>query len=305
MARFRWKAAVAALVTAVAVAVGGQALALAERPQGIGPRAPTPTGVLINIPARTLYWYKDGALVRSFPVGVGKPSSPTPTGRYEVINMLKHPWWYPPSGAAPVDPGPANPLGTRWMGWRDDGYGIHGNNNPDSIGFYVSAGCVRMYRDDVEWLYQQVDVGTPVNVVYEPVQIQLGQGGQAYLAVYEDGYGWGSPDPADVLQAAGYEADAVAVDGPGMYPLTATVAMADRTYTGIWHQGGVYLPVRALGEAVGAEIGWDGVNRQVLVNARPITFVLRGNRAYAAADLLAGRLGLQTRVANGVVYVEP
>jgi lipoprotein-anchoring transpeptidase ErfK/SrfK len=85
--------------------------------------------------------------------------------------MWKNPWWYPPvqdawaKGLKPVPPGPSNPLGTRWMGLNAPGVGIHGTDEPTSIGYSASHGCIRMQVPDAEWLFDHVDVGTTVYIV--------------------------------------------------------------------------------------------------------------------------------------------
>ena len=85
--------------------------------------------------------------------------------------MWKNPWWYPPTydswaqGLQPVPPGPNNPLGTRWMGLSAPGVGIHGTDEPGSIGYSASHGCIRMQVPDAEWLFDHVAVGTTVFIV--------------------------------------------------------------------------------------------------------------------------------------------
>ncbi len=275
-----------------AVAEAHEAGGRVTRPRGIGPRPPEPTGVVINLPARTLYWYWDGVLVRSFPVGVGKPPTPTIVGSFRVENKAVHPWWLPPSGGEPVPPGPQNPLGTRWIGFRG-GYGIHGNNNPASIGHLVSLGCVRMYLDDVEWLYEQVAVGTPVTVQYEPVQIQVGTDGREYLAVYPDVYGRGHPSPADVLKAAGYSPDAVEVTGPGLYRLDAEGFVNGSDIRMALHRGQPYVLARDLAVRMGAAVTWDPESRRVSLDGQPLPTVLLGGRGYVDAGAAAAVLGVE------------
>ena len=116
--------------------------------------------------------YFDGTkLERTFRVATGQSSYPTPVGSFEIVTMQRHPWWYPPQGSAwaagkqPVPPGPGNPLGTRWMGISAPYVGIHGTPDAASIGYSASHGCVRMLIPQVEWLFEQVDVGTPVFIV--------------------------------------------------------------------------------------------------------------------------------------------
>jgi lipoprotein-anchoring transpeptidase ErfK/SrfK len=110
--------------------------------------------------------------VRSFPVATGQAIYPSPLGHFEIVVKEKNPWWYPPTqdawakGLKPVPPGPGNPLGTRWMGLSAPGVGIHGTDEPWSIGHSESHGCIRMQVPDAEWLYQHVLVGTPVFIIY-------------------------------------------------------------------------------------------------------------------------------------------
>jgi hypothetical protein len=107
--------------------------------------------ITITLSIRRLNFYEGGRLVKSYPVGVGKPSTPTPTGTFRIREKVMH-----PGGA----------LGTRWMGLSIPGgnYGIHGTNNPPSIGGYVSNGCIRMYNHDVEELFPKVMIGTVVEI---------------------------------------------------------------------------------------------------------------------------------------------
>ncbi|OPZ75313.1 MAG: putative L,D-transpeptidase YkuD [Firmicutes bacterium ADurb.Bin456] len=108
--------------------------------------------LLINLSTRQLSYVEGNKTIRTYPVGVGKSSTPTPTGSFSVIVKI-------------LNPGGA--LGTRWMGLSAPGgnYGIHGTNNPPSIGGYVSNGCIRMYNHDVEELFPRVSIGTPVEIV--------------------------------------------------------------------------------------------------------------------------------------------
>ena len=107
--------------------------------------------------------FSDGRLVRTYPVATGNQGV-TPTGAYTIANRLIHPTWYWQGYAVPYDD-PDYPLGSRWLGLSKRGYGIHGTNEPESIGKSVSHGCVRMHNEDVEELFEVVSVGTPVTIV--------------------------------------------------------------------------------------------------------------------------------------------
>jgi L,D-transpeptidase ErfK/SrfK len=136
--------------------------------------AVTPTSigsiVVIKRGSNVLTLYDGPKLVRTFHVATGQNIYPTPLGRFQIVVKWKNPWWYPPAspwaqGLKPVPPGPSNPLGTRWMGLSSPGVGIHGTDEPASIGYSLSHGCIRMLVPQAEWLFDHVDVGTPVYIV--------------------------------------------------------------------------------------------------------------------------------------------
>ena len=127
--------------------------------------------IVINREINRLYLYDGTKLFRTFSVATGQSIYPTPRGRWHIVVKWKNPWWYPPvqddwaKGLEPVPPGPSNPLGTRWMGLNAPGVGIHGTDEPASIGYSASHGCIRMEVPDAEWLFDHVVVGTTVYIV--------------------------------------------------------------------------------------------------------------------------------------------
>lgn len=130
-------------------------------PQNFGPV------VVIKRESKQLHFYKGKKLVRKFGVATGLPQYPTPIGNFSIIDMQRNPAWYPPDSdwakdAKPIPPGPGNPLGTRWMGISSPLIGIHGTPDAASIGYSASHGCVRMRVSEAEWLFENVDVGTPI-----------------------------------------------------------------------------------------------------------------------------------------------
>jgi len=121
--------------------------------------------IVISIPDRKLALLEDGRVVKVYPVAVGAPATPSPGGEFRVANRIPHPTYYEPSPPRRViGPGAANPLGTRWIGLTLKGYGIHGTNEPDSIGRRASHGCIRMHKQDVEELFELVHVGDVVEL---------------------------------------------------------------------------------------------------------------------------------------------
>ncbi len=127
--------------------------------------------IVIHRGLNRLVLFDGTRLLHTFPVATGQAIYPTPLGRFEIVVKWVDPWWYPPTqdawarGLKPVPPGPGNPLGTRWMGLSAPGVGIHGTDEPWSIGHSESHGCIRMQVPDAEWLFNRVRVGTPVFIV--------------------------------------------------------------------------------------------------------------------------------------------
>ncbi|MGG1674952.1 L,D-transpeptidase family protein [Neobacillus sp. NRS-1170] len=120
--------------------------------------------IIINKANNRLAYYDNGRFIREFKVGTGRSQSLTPEGKFKIVNKIVNRPYY----TGHISGGdPRNPLGNRWLGLNARGtwgttYAIHGNNNPSSIGGYVSSGCIRMYDNEVEWLFSQVPINTPV-----------------------------------------------------------------------------------------------------------------------------------------------
>lgn len=108
--------------------------------------------IVINRQAHTLTLFRNNNVYKTYKVAVGKPSTPTPKGTFKIVNRA-------------VNPG--GPFGTRWLGLSAPygDYGIHGTNNPSSIGKSVSNGCIRMFNNDVIELSNLVPIGTSVTIV--------------------------------------------------------------------------------------------------------------------------------------------
>jgi lipoprotein-anchoring transpeptidase ErfK/SrfK len=122
--------------------------------------------VVVSIPHRKLALVENGEVVRIYDVAVGASNSPSPIGTFSITKRLENPAYYHPGVV--IEPGPNNPLGTRWIGLDVKGYGIHGTNMPSSIGKAASHGCIRMRRTDLEELFTMVGVGDTVRILAEP-----------------------------------------------------------------------------------------------------------------------------------------
>jgi lipoprotein-anchoring transpeptidase ErfK/SrfK len=126
--------------------------------------------IIVTRGVNTLKLFDGRVLVRTFHVATGQSAYPTPAGVWQIVDKQRNPWWRPPTsdwarGLKPIPPGPGNPLGTRWMGLDASGVGIHGTNAPASIGYSLSHGCIRMQVPEAEWLFQHVQLGTPVVIL--------------------------------------------------------------------------------------------------------------------------------------------
>ena len=126
--------------------------------------------IVIRRSSNRLHLYDGATPVRTFAVATGTAEYPTPLGDFEIVIKERDPTWNPPDSdwakdAEPIPPGPGNPLGTRWMGISSPAVGIHGTPDAASVGYSASHGCIRMYVDEATWLFEQVEVGTPVYIV--------------------------------------------------------------------------------------------------------------------------------------------
>jgi L,D-transpeptidase ErfK/SrfK len=160
-------------------------------------------GIVVNLPEHRLFYFPKPEkgkppVVLTFPVSVGKMDWNTPLGVTKVVRKQKDPPWYPPESVrkehikrgdsplpAVVPAGPDNPLGTRSMRLDIPGgaYLIHGTNNPDAVGMAITHGCLRMYPEDIERLFDLTPVGTRVTLINEPVKISR-FGGEVWLEVH-------------------------------------------------------------------------------------------------------------------------
>lgn len=113
--------------------------------------------IIIDVPARQLHLYNGSVNERTFPIAVGKPSTPTPPGTYTIIEK---------------NPYPGGVFGSRWMGLSRRYYGVHGTDSPWLIGQAVSNGCIRMHNQDAEYVYDLVEIGTEVRILNEGTVVE-------------------------------------------------------------------------------------------------------------------------------------
>jgi len=161
-------------------------------------------GILINVPQRMLFLFRDGKLVSHYPVALGRPTWPTSTGGFHVLELREHPTWHVPKSIQremamqgkvvkhSVPPGPDNPLGDYWLGLNLDSYGIHATNRPGSIYGFRTHGCIRLSPADAKDLYDKVTIGTRGVIVYHPVLLARSDEGRIFLEVNKDQYHLGN-----------------------------------------------------------------------------------------------------------------
>jgi len=118
--------------------------------------------IVVSIPDRRLAVIENGEVAKIYSVAVGKDSTPSPIGTFKIVNRLTNPTYFHKGQVIPQ--GPENPIGTRWIGLNQKGYGIHGTNAPRSIGKATSHGCIRMAKKDLEELFEQVRPGDVVDI---------------------------------------------------------------------------------------------------------------------------------------------
>lgn len=121
--------------------------------------------IVVSFPDRKLALLEGDRVIKIYDVAVGAPVSPSPSGEFQIVQRLENPSYYKPG--VEIGPGANNPLGPRWIGLNIKGFGIHGTNQPNSIGKNASHGCIRLRNSDIQDLFGRVQVGDRVSLVAE------------------------------------------------------------------------------------------------------------------------------------------
>jgi hypothetical protein len=119
------------------------------------------TVVYVDLSGFSASLFVDGEVVKTWPVAIGKPSTPTPPGVYEIVRLKADPIWSWEGRRYPAGD-PENGLGSRWIGIDLPTYGMHGTNEPDSIGTAASHGCIRSHNADIEEVFEYLSIGDTV-----------------------------------------------------------------------------------------------------------------------------------------------
>ena len=255
--------------------------------------------ISINLAARSLAVYEGQKRIRLYPIGPGKASTPTPVGYFKVESKDLNPTWTDPTDPEySIPSGESNPLGYRWMEVQGN-YGIHGTNKPESIGHYVSNGCIRMNEKDVEDVFDLVKVGTPIEITYNRIVVEKTPDDRVAFYVYPDGYG---RQPLDVEEATkwlkGYgvqnfisdediEKKIEASDGEPTYigkVYNITVDGKKLQNKAVEQDGITYLPAIDLADAAGVNLGWDEKSEVLFSTVGKATGYNKKDVLYCNAD---------------------
>ncbi len=270
----------------------------AEENQAQVEKKEEPVRISINLAARSLALYRGSEKVALYPIGPGTATTPTPTGYYKVQEKIVNPTWTSPSTGESIASGPDNPLGYRWIGFQGN-YGIHGTNHPDSVGHYVSNGCVRMHEEDVEKVFDKVEVGTPIEITYNRVVVEKIPDQTIVYYIYPDGYGRQNLDVADVASwlkgygVADFESDEAiqqkidASDGQPtyiakVYPLIVNGQKLKEK--AVVQDGITYLPSISLAKASKVSLGWNADSNTLVSTVGKAVGYNKKDTLYCNAD---------------------
>ena len=145
-------------------------------------------GLVLNLAEYRMYYFPEPkagepAVVMTYPISIGRMDWETPIGVTRIISKVRNPTWFPPESVRDehaadgrplprvVPPGPGNPLGAYAMRLGLPGYLIHGTNKPAGVGMRVSHGCIRMFPEDIAFLFPRIGVDTPVRIINQPVKM--------------------------------------------------------------------------------------------------------------------------------------
>jgi L,D-transpeptidase ErfK/SrfK len=182
---------------------------------------------VLNLAEYRMYYFPtpkadEVAIVMTYPMSIGRMDWETPLGRTTVISKVRNPSWYPPESIRAehaadgrplpriVPAGPDNPLGEYAMRLGLPGYLIHGTNRPAGVGMRVTHGCIRMFPEDIGFLFGQVEVNTRVRIINEPVK--MGWDNDELVVEVHRTLEFVPPAVADVVENSGDQADQASTD---------------------------------------------------------------------------------------------
>ncbi len=280
----------------------------------MGEQAASGYRIVIDIPRYSLTLFSGDTPLKTYPVAVGKPTDVTPTGSYSIINRAVNPTWHPDS-QDPVPPGPANPLGIRWLGFYR-GYGIHGNNDPSSIGKSISLGCIRMYNYDVSELYSIVGIGVPVEVIYgNLIEVSGERAVTAYRDIYSREKEYRNTIQEE-LKKLGLEGSIPQEKLGNLFEALGRgkVVFADNwavmvngeflTSDTIYDRTMIFVNCDKLNGFFGITIEWNDSASTGSLMGRPVSAVISNGRLYASIADVAGILGGRLKARESIEQLD-
>ena len=318
--RKSWQRLCASVLGALLMAGGVASMAEGAESAGEAAAVKLPSAerkIVINLAARSLALYEKDKRLRLYPIGPGKESTPTPVGYYSIKSKDINPTWIDPADPEfSIPSGAANPLGYRWMEIKGN-YGIHGTNKPESIGHYVSNGCIRMKEQDVEALFDMVEIGTPVEITYNRIVVEKDDNGTIVYYIYPDGYERQSLTVEEVSNwLAGYgveafEPDAAienkikAADGQPTfiakaYPLTVNGQKVKGK--AIVKDGITYLPAADIAQALKISLGWKPAEEILVSSLGEAVGIEKKKKLYCNADDVAALFKVDGGINKQGVY---
>lgn len=268
--------------------------------------------IIVNLANCSLSVYVNNMKIRFYPVAVGTIRTPTPVGNYSITEKEVNPvWTNPENETMQIASGEDNPLGYRWMRFWGN-YGMHGTNRPESVGRYVSNGCLRLKEANAEELFDLVAVGTPVEIMYNRVVIEKDPNKIITYYIYPDVY---SRQPLDVETVnkwlAGYGVDCFVSDQSIAEKIAASngeptfigrafhinVNGAELKEKGVVKDGIIYLPAIPIAVQLDLPLTWNADTGMLTSKYGSVSGYIKKDVLYFSADGaaalfdLAGGLG--------------
>lgn len=272
--------------------------------------------IILNLASRLLTLYEGTEKVRIYPVAVGAPETPSPVGEFSISEKEVNPSWTDPKTKITVPSGPSNPLGYRWLGLYGN-YGIHGTNAPWSIGCSVSHGCIRMYEEDVEELFESAPMGTPVEIIYDRVIMEEAPDHTVSYYIYPDGYGWEPLTVSSVKEyLARYGVEDFALPDEVYHKIIASdgsVTYVAKHYDliingrklkkkAIGKDGNIWIP--AVETSVVTKVGayWDGETNTLMTRLGKVPGIVKSDVVYINEKDLESVFHIKGRLTEDLVY---
>lgn len=154
--------------------------------------------LVLNVATRKLILYSNHLPFKEYPVGVGKSLTPTPLGEFKVVRRIYNPSWVNPYRQSKVlPPDPSGPIGQYWLGFamnkKNQEYGFHATTDLNSVGKASTHGCIRLNPEDMKEIFNIISVGTPVHVIYNPIEVKEFQN-KLFVRAYPDIYNYMSDE---------------------------------------------------------------------------------------------------------------